>query len=275
MNINFQNKYPEFLKNKIRNYYKNYYQVELGLNDWSRRCELRVNEELNFSSKHLEFLQNIGNNFNNKKILIVGSGTGGEIVCFNKLKAEVHGIEPNEAAYNISIDKAKIHKIDEKKILRVSSEEIPFSTSYFDYVICNTVLEHVNDVEKTISEMIRVTNILGKLIIITPDYRNFWEPHYKLPLPMFLPNFINFLILKLISRPTNFLFTINKINSKILINIFKKYNVNYLRVYFQKKNAAHRNIIKNLFFKIFHQLYSRFFEIELNQFWILLKKEDE
>lgn len=275
MNITFQNNYPDSLKNKIRNYYKNYYLVELGLKDWKKRCELRVNEELNYSSKHLEFLQNIGNIFNNKKILIVGSGTGGEIICFKKLEAEVYGIEPNEAAYNISLDKAKIHKIDQKNILMASSEEIPFPKNHFDYVICNTVLEHVNDVEKTIKEMIRVTDILGKLIIITPDYRNFWEPHYKLPLPMFLPNFIIFLILKLFSKPTNFLFTINKINSKKLINIFKKFNINFLRVYFKKKNSNRTNFIKNYFFIIFQQLYSRYFEIELNQFWILLKKKDE
>ena len=147
--------------------------------------------------------------------------------------------------------------------------------NHFDYVICNTVLEHVNDVEKTIKEMIRVTDILGKLIIITPDYRNFWEPHYKLPLPMVLPNFIIFLILKLFSKPTNFLFTINKINSKKLIKIFKKYNINFLRVYFKKKNSNRTNFIKNYFFIIFQHLYSRYFEIELNQFWILLKKKDE
>ena len=91
---------------------------------------------------------------------------------------------------------------------------MPFKDGQFDFIYCFTVLEHVKNVENSISEMVRCTKSKGKIFVETPDYRQLYEGHYKLPLPMFLPIWVNKLFLKILGRPTEFISTINKINSK-------------------------------------------------------------
>ena len=196
---------------------QNYYLNQLGLKDWKKRANLRLNEEVNFTqNENIKIFENIyGIDFSKNKVLIVGSGTGGEIINFSKKCHEVYGVETNIIAIEISNFKIDINNIKNAFVKSGESELLPFDDNSFDFVSCYTVLEHVNDVEKSIKEMIRVTKHNGKIFIETPDYRQFYDPHYKLLLPMFLPKIFIKLIQILLGRPLNFLNSLNFVSSRI------------------------------------------------------------
>ena len=63
-------------------------------------------------------------------------------------------------------------------------EALPFDDESFDLVTTFQTLEHVANVDQCICEMIRVLRPGGLLYLRAPDYRCFFEPHYRLP---FLP----------------------------------------------------------------------------------------
>src|SRR3989338_4698530 len=48
----------------------------------------------------------------------------------------------------------------------------PFKKSEFDYVYCSHVLEHVNDLFKTLKELERITRTGGKIHIVVPHFSN-------------------------------------------------------------------------------------------------------
>ncbi len=55
------------------------------------------------------------------------------------------------------------------KIDSVYLDQLPYADGQFDYVICNHVLEHVLDLEKTIAELRRITK--KRLIVTVPRQR--------------------------------------------------------------------------------------------------------
>jgi hypothetical protein len=70
-------------------------------------------------------------------------------------------------------------------------------------------LEHVADVRRCLAEMVRVLRAGGVLYLRAPDYRCFFEPHYRLP---FLPTMRRDWAeryLRLVGRPVTGLRTLN------------------------------------------------------------------
>ena len=262
----------EKLNLKISKYYKKYYHDKLGLKDWKARIENRLNEEITFSENIFnEINQKLNFNFKDKKVLVVGCGTGGELIyLYNVKKADVCGIEPDLDALDICKMKSKLHNVSEDKFICAYSEELPFSECAFDFVYCYTVLEHVNDVEKSIDEMIRVTKKEGYIYINAPDYRQFTERHYKLHLPMFLPRFINKIILIILNRPTEFLYTLQLINKKQLYAIFKNRDV--ITTFYRKRAKFNWKLSIRSPFSLFSYFMSKFMKIDDMQEWLIQKK---
>lgn len=55
--------------------------------------------------------------------------------------------------------------------VKMNVENIPFSDNYFDVIICNHVLEHVNDDQKALREIYRTLKSGGYSILLSPiDY---------------------------------------------------------------------------------------------------------
>lgn len=54
------------------------------------------------------------------------------------------------------------------EIIKVDATHIDFSNNYFDFVLCNHVLEHIKDDNKAMLEIFRVLKQGGKAIIQTP-----------------------------------------------------------------------------------------------------------
>ena len=77
------------ITSKILLYYENYYKNTLGLKNWEALCKDRINEEEIYCSKYISRIQEwINMDLFQKKVLVVGSGTGGELVNFH-LKSQL------------------------------------------------------------------------------------------------------------------------------------------------------------------------------------------
>ncbi len=90
-----------------------------------------------------------------KKLLDVGCGGGYLCEEFAGCGYEVTGLDPSQN----TLDAARAHAAQYRLPINYQSgkaETIPFGDASFDYVSCCDVLEHVDDVNRTIAEIARV-----------------------------------------------------------------------------------------------------------------------
>jgi len=269
MNVYEKKETENRIKSLIREYYKDYYLNNLGLPDFESRIENRLNEVENASYYINSVEKWINYKFDEtKKVLVVGTGTGAEFVQFLRRGCDVYAVEPNRKALEIIYLRSKLENISLEKIKKGVAENLPFTDGSFDFVWCWTVLEHVKNVEKAITEMLRVAKNTGFIFIGTIDYRQIWEGHYKLYLPLFMPKWFIKIILKIKKRPTSFLNTLQFVTAKQLRNIFRKNNVIAMQVihpytgeYFRAKGNL--KIVKWI---------QNNLEIAKNQLWIIKKQ---
>lgn len=111
------------------------------------------------------------------KILEVGSG-GGELlkILEDRFQSDCHGVEPFPL-YTTAISPDRIQQ--------AKAEALPFPDNHFDLVIMKDVLEHVEDVERSLTEAVRVSR--KYLYIMSPNYLFPYEAHFKRPFIPFLP----------------------------------------------------------------------------------------
>lgn len=207
-------------------YYEDYYRAQLGLPDWRDRVENRLHEEEYLGKTNLDKVQEwMGVEFAEKRVLVVGAGTGAESIVLHKRRAQVYGVEPDRRAMEILRLKANFHGIPQKRFRKARAEHLPYKSGYFDFVYCYTVLEHVQDIDQSIAEMVRVCKAGGLVYIQTPDYRFPYEGHYKISRPAFSPKWLTLIFLWLTGRPTKFLRTVNFVNAPDLDKTLLKHNV--------------------------------------------------
>jgi SAM-dependent methyltransferase len=116
---------------------------------------------INWSIKHQ--LKNFLEEINNKKVLDFGCGDG---------RYKKYVIPNNEY---IGIDVAESgHGSNKNYDVLYNKKEIPFKDETFDAIIFTEVLEHIEDVDLTISELNRVLKTNGKLFVTTPFI---WAEH--------------------------------------------------------------------------------------------------
>jgi 2-polyprenyl-6-hydroxyphenyl methylase / 3-demethylubiquinone-9 3-methyltransferase len=106
-----------------------------------------------------------------KKILDLGCGGGFLSEEFSKAGFEVTGMDPSPHL----LKNAQAHALKgglNIKYVEGYGEKLPFETGSFDYVACCDVLEHVDDVNKVVSEIARVLRPGGAFFYDTVN-RNF------------------------------------------------------------------------------------------------------
>lgn len=177
----------------------------------------------------------------NTMFLDVGCGVGSLILSFKRAEANSVGIDTDLYALQIVRKRLNEYNFAKSAHLALSvGEELPFKNNTFDIVTTITVLEHVKDPKKAISECLRVLKPTGILYIFVPNYMSFWEGHYKLLwLPLF-PKPLAKVYLKLRSRNPVFLDSINYITPKYLLNILDELKV----------SNVHNLSIERFFWKI-------------------------
>ena len=228
----------ENLREKLAAYYYNFYYTQLGLPDHQQRIQWRLNEEERYGKPHIEKIRNVLRySFDKtKKILVLGGGTGAQFIQFAKMGCDVYTIEPSEKAIEIMRLKCEAHHIAQERVFRGVGEYLPFKNEVFDFIYCFSVIEHVQNVEQTIQEALRVTKSNGYLYILTHDYHYPYEGHYKLYLPLFFPKWIIKRLLIFHKRPTAFLDSLQFVTAKKLRNLFCRNRAVALRVYFPLEN---------------------------------------
>ncbi len=103
-----------------------------------------------------------------KRVLEIGCGQGfNSYVLAKKKENEVVGIDLSKE--DIKVARERYSHI---KFLQMNCEKMSLENNYFDEVYAYDVLEHVDNLQKTISEVRRVLKKKGKFIINVPHYNS-------------------------------------------------------------------------------------------------------
>lgn len=211
--MGIKNNIKEQVKTLTEAYYKKYYWNMLGFQDWEKRIQMRLNEKNIFADPNLQRIEKwINYNFENKKVLIVGAGTGAELFALLERGADVYAAEPYENARSILRLKMELYNLPSERISACAAEDLEFPNDFFDFVYCQTVLEHVKDMRKSINEMIRVSRQGGWIFIAAPNYLYPYEGHYKIhcyPPALPMGRFFLKLYLRLLKRPVDLVNSLN------------------------------------------------------------------
>ncbi|MFK5983261.1 MAG: class I SAM-dependent methyltransferase [Flavobacteriaceae bacterium] len=102
-------------------------------------------------------------------LLDIGAGTGDFLKQAQEANWKVSGVEPNEGA----------KKLAEEKGINLQESINDLNGKTFDVITMWHVLEHVPNLEETISTIEKLLNPGGTLIIAVPNYKSFDANHYK------------------------------------------------------------------------------------------------
>lgn len=102
-------------------------------------------------------------------LLDVGAGTGEFLKVAKEKGWEVQGMEPNKSASNLSSEKG----------IELKSSLTDFRGSQFDVVTLWHVLEHIPNLEETISQLSDLVKPNGTLIIAVPNFKSYDAKYYK------------------------------------------------------------------------------------------------
>ena len=103
------------------------------------------------------------------KILDIGAGTGDFLLEAKNKNWETVGVEPNEKAKSIAINKGVLFADTIEKL----------ESNSFDVITLWHVLEHVPDVVHQVAELKRLLKPSGTLIIAVPNFKSFDANYYK------------------------------------------------------------------------------------------------
>ena len=124
-----------------------------------------------------------------QSILEVGSSVG--FNCFGLAlhypNALIVGIEPDAEAVDVATRTARDFGITNIEFTTGVAEALPFDDGRFDLIVCHTVIEHVQNVDKSIMQMARVLKPGGQLHIEAPNYIWPEEPHVQIIMPPLCP----------------------------------------------------------------------------------------
>ena len=213
------------LRSRLRHYYTTYYRDVLGIPDWSALVELREDEERQERGR-LDRLRRLLGGDVRGRILNVGCGTGG----FNRV-AEEAGAQPvgvDADAEAIAICALKREKTA-GAFVRAAAERLPFADGTFDVVYCFSAIEHVESVEQSVAEMVRVTRRGGLIYVHTPNAWSWYEGHYKLLWVPFLPAALGRLYLRARGRPSEYLATLRRLTPGAMRRAFARAGLRDLR----------------------------------------------
>ena len=104
-----------------------------------------------------------------KSVLDIGCGTGDFLVVCQNNSWNISGIEPNISAKTIAESKLNI---------TLKSDISQLKKQTFDVITMWHVLEHVPNLKEYISQLKKLLNPKGTLIIAVPNYKSFDAKHY-------------------------------------------------------------------------------------------------
>lgn len=185
-------------------------------------------------NKHWRWNEVELHNDHHGKILDMAAGVGTFLLYGLHQGYDIYGVEPEQ--WKLDYIRLKIQENQyphwySDRIIQASGEELPFPDNSFDLITSYQTLEHVQDVEKCISEMLRVLKPGGKLKINAPDYRCWYEPHYLLPFMPRMNRTLAKIYLSCLGKPVAGLATLKWITTPEIISYIEKYDdVTYIEL---------------------------------------------
>jgi 2-polyprenyl-3-methyl-5-hydroxy-6-metoxy-1,4-benzoquinol methylase len=103
------------------------------------------------------------------KILDIGAGTGDFLHCFKTNNWEKFALEPS----------SKLHELLTKKKISLIKDLKEIDNNTFDIITLWHSLEHIPDIENTLTELQRIIKKDGVLFIAVPNYKSYDAKLYK------------------------------------------------------------------------------------------------
>lgn len=213
------------LRDRVRRYYTSYYRDVLGIPDWAVLVGLREDEEQQERGR-LDRLRRLLGGDVRGRLLNVGCGTGGFNLVVEEAGARPVGVDADAEA--IAICALKQEK-GGGAFVRAAAERLPFPDGTFDVVYCFSSIEHVESVEESVAEMVRVTRRGGLIYVHTPNAWSWYEGHYKLLWAPFLPAALGRLYLRARGRPSEYLATLRRLTPGGIRRAFARAGLRDLR----------------------------------------------
>ena len=120
----------------------------------------------------------------NFKVIDIGCGDGQHLMWIKNLPhgIDVHGsIELYGSDYNLLRLRRASKNVPSAKLLLMDILDIPFDDNYFHIILCNHVLEHIQDDQLAFKELGRVLSHGGILILGVPyEGSKWWQLAYDL-----------------------------------------------------------------------------------------------
>ena len=159
-----------------------------------------------------------------KTILEIGSSAGLIVYALSNIfpNANFIGIEPEKQAVKVANSMLFNSEEGRIKFLNGVGEKLPFENNSIDLIICHTVIEHVDDVRKVISEMVRVLKAGGYIHLDAPNYNWPYEPHLN---PRFGKKFVSFCAWLQFQRNVQFLNHLKFVTPGSLEKVFSEYEL--------------------------------------------------
>lgn len=141
-----------------------------------------------------------------KRLLDLGSGTGGAAIEFARAGALITALEPWDEWVHLIRRRFEAAGLT-AEVHHGRGEEIPAPDNSFDGIVSLQVLEHVQDPKQVIKEAFRVLKPGGHFLLTCENYLSFWEPHYRVRWFPLLPKALGSLWLQRLGRSPDFLQT--------------------------------------------------------------------
>lgn len=104
----------------------------------------------------------------------------------------------NVEAFDVELDRIIEARLETPHAVVAAAESLPYPSDYFDTILSNEVLEHVQDDRLAAAEMVRVLKPGGRAVIFTPNrwypfetHGHYWKGEYHFgntPLINYLPD---------------------------------------------------------------------------------------
>ena len=129
-------------------------------NEWSDSYDVDENLTRDLDQKVTK--ESLANLYFNS-ILEIGCGTGKNTVFLSKIGRNVHAVDFSEGM--IERAKEKLREENVKFSIMDITQKWMFDKRAFDLVVCNLVLEHIEDISHVFSEASRVLQSKGKFFV--------------------------------------------------------------------------------------------------------------
>lgn len=157
---------------------------------------------------------------NTKKILDMGFGCGTFMFYGLIHNYDMYGIDPSKWKFRFNEMKIKEYSYPSEWINRFIiryGENLPCEDNFFDCVSTYQTLEHVQNLDLVLKEMLRVIKSEGGIHLKFPDYISTFEAHYLVPWLPFFPKRLARMYLRLLKRPVLGLETLQYITRNNII----------------------------------------------------------